>query len=69
MRDTGCNANAANDYQTQTACQGETSERILSDLFREDLGVFIEPQALRMFVRTRFGRLSPLAHRIHDGKR
>lgn len=46
-----------------------TAEQVMVDMIREDLGVIIEPQAWRMFIRHRFGRLSPLAHRIHDGKR
>jgi hypothetical protein len=46
-----------------------TSEQIMVDMIREDLGVVIDPQAWRMFIRHRFGRISPLAHRIHDGKR
>ncbi len=46
-----------------------TSEQIMVDLIREDLGVTIEPQAWRMFLRHRFGRIAPLAHRIHEGKR
>ena len=46
-----------------------TSEQIMVDMIREDLGVTIDPQAWRMLIRHRFDRLSPLAHRIHDGKR
>lgn len=46
-----------------------TSEQIMTDMIREDLGVSIDPQAWRMFIRHRFDRISPLAHRIHDGKR
>lgn len=46
-----------------------TSEQVMVDMIREDLGVTIDPQAWRMFIRHRFGRISPLAHRIHDGKR
>ena len=53
------------------ACSSDTrtSEQIMVDMIRDDLGVVIDPQAWRMFMRCRFGRLSPLAHRIHDGKR
>ena len=54
---------------TCTTSDHRTSEQVLADMFREDLGVILEAQALRMFVRHRFSRLSPLAHRIHDGKR
>lgn len=46
-----------------------SSEQIMVDMIREDLGVIVDPQAWRMFVRHRFSRISPLAHRIHDGKR
>ena len=45
------------------------SEQVMVDMIREDLGVSIDPMAWRMFIRHRFTRLSPLAHRIHDGKR
>ncbi|KRQ11919.1 hypothetical protein AOQ73_05790 [Bradyrhizobium pachyrhizi] len=56
--------------QANSAAQLEPrSEETLARMFREDLGVAIEPQALRMFIRHRFARLSPLAHRIHDGHR
>ena len=48
---------------------GRTSEQVFVDMIRENLGVTINPQAWRMFVRSRFSRISPLAHRIHDGKR
>jgi hypothetical protein len=54
---------------TTSCADNRTSEQLLVDMFREDLGVVIDPQAMRMFVRNRFCRLSPLAHRIHDGKR
>jgi hypothetical protein len=54
---------------TMTTTDHRTSEQIMVDMIREDLGVTIDPQAWRMFVRHRFGRISPLAHRIHDGKR
>lgn len=48
---------------------GRTSEQLMVDMIRADLGVVIEPQAWRMFLRHRFDRMSTLAHRIHDGKR
>lgn len=65
------NQTNANQHQAAAAlCDANRrSEQVLADMFCEDLGVTIEPQALRMFIRHRFGRLSPLAHRIHDGKR
>jgi hypothetical protein len=42
-------------------------EVILAELMRRDLGVDIHPQALRMFLRCRWDRVSPLAHKINDG--
>ena len=62
---------AARKYQNQKAeCEDpRTSEHVMVGMIREDLGVVIDPQAWRMFVRYRFGRLAPLAHRIHEGKR
>lgn len=45
------------------------SEELLARMFKEDLGVRVEPQAMRMFVRSRWERLTTLAHRIHEGKR
>jgi hypothetical protein len=52
------------------AAQNEPrSEQVLVDMIREDLGVTIDPQAWRMFIRHRWSRIAPLAHRIHDGKR
>jgi hypothetical protein len=59
----------SNEAQQSQSYDHRSSEKVMADMFREDLGVTIEPQALRMFVRSRFARLSPLAHRIHDGKR
>lgn len=55
-------------------CQGPPIEdktpphELLAKAFREDLGVEINPQALRMFVRSRWDRVQKLAHMIHDGK-
>lgn len=50
-------------------CDVRSSEQIMVDMIRADLGVAIDAQAWRMFIRHRFERISPLAHRIHDGKR
>jgi hypothetical protein len=44
----------------------EKPEVRLSRLFREELGVDIPAQSLRLFVRYHWRLLSPLAHRIHD---
>jgi hypothetical protein len=38
----------------------------LAKMVRDDLGVSINPQALRMFIRTRWARVSKAAHEIHD---
>lgn len=43
-------------------------EETLAKAFKEDLGVDIHPQALRMFIRARWNRISVLAHAIHDGE-
>lgn len=43
-------------------------EILLAKAFKEDLGVEINPQALRMFIRMRWSRVSALAHLIHEGK-
>lgn len=40
-------------------------EILLAKAFKDDLGVEINPQALRMFVRQRWARLATLAHMIH----
>lgn len=46
-----------------------TSEQVFVDMIKEDLGVVIDPQAWRIFLRYRWDRINPLAHRIHEGKR
>lgn len=40
---------------------------LLAKMFKDDLGVTIDPQALRMFIRWRWDRISAAAHRIHGG--
>jgi hypothetical protein len=71
-----CRGNNYVAYAEQDGCRnmvtgatGRTSEQVMVDMIREDLGVVIDPQAWRMFIRQRFERIKPLAHRIHDGKR
>ncbi len=59
----------SNSTSRTSECESKTSEQIMVDMIRADLGVVIEPQAWRMFLRHRFDRMSTLAHRIHDGKR
>ena len=46
-----------------------SSERIMVDMIKQDLGVEINAQAWRMFVRHRWDRINVLAHRIHEGKK
>jgi hypothetical protein len=41
-------------------------EVLLAKAFKDDLNVDINPQALRMFIRMRWLRVSGLAHAIHD---
>ena len=41
-------------------------EIILAEAFQKDLGVKIDPQALRIFIRWRWDRVQKLAHKIHD---
>lgn len=54
------------DYPTQAAPPLiEAPEFLLARLIQSDLGVGVNPQALRMFVRSRWSKLSPLAHSIH----
>jgi hypothetical protein len=43
-----------------------TPEETLANLVKADLGVTINPQALRMFIRSRWARVSKAAHEIHD---
>lgn len=45
----------------------EKPEILLAKCFRDDLGVDINPQALRMFIRARWDRISCLGHKIHEG--
>jgi hypothetical protein len=44
----------------------EKPEVLLAKAFKDDLGVEINPQALRMFIRMRWIRVAGLAHAIHD---
>lgn len=47
----------------------EKAEVLLARVFKEELGVEINEQALRIFVRTKWDRISKLAHIIHNGGR
>ena len=54
--------------QNQTS-ETRSSEEVFVEMIRQDLGVDINAQAWRMFIRQRFDRISTLAHRIHEGKK
>lgn len=57
------------DYQNQGTDPdaGKSPEQLLSEAFKRDLGVVMDPQALRIFIRWRWDRVQKLAHNIHDG--
>lgn len=59
---------AKNVYQEQLQKSDRAPEDRIAAAFREDLGVVINPQALRIFIRTRWELLSDAAHQIHRGK-
>jgi hypothetical protein len=41
-------------------------EERIAKMLKDDLGVTVNPQALRMFLRTRWSAMSKAAHEIHD---
>lgn len=41
-------------------------EQLLAEAMKRDLGIVIDPQALRIFIRWRWNDVQRLAHRIHD---
>lgn len=47
--------------------RGPPPEVDLADMLRNELGVEVNHQALRLFVRYHWPRVSILAHAIHDG--
>ncbi len=53
---------------SQGSCTEDTRapEIILAEAFKRDLGVVMDPQALRIFIRWRWDRIQKLAHSIHD---
>ena len=55
------------EFATETKAPRERiePEKLLAELFKDDLNVDIHPQALRMFIRTRWSRISTLAHNNH----
>lgn len=44
---------------------GKSAEQLLAEAFKKDLGVTLDPQALRIFIRWRWDRIQKLAHKIH----
>lgn len=61
-------SNDSNQYnQGANICaETERPEVLLAQAFKTDLGVTIDPQALRIFLRWRWDRVQKLAHKIHD---
>lgn len=51
---------------TTTTDDCRAPEVILAEAFKKDLGVAMDPQALRIFIRWRWDRIQKLAHKIHD---
>lgn len=41
-------------------------EVLLSCMLKNEIGVDVNPQALRLFMRYHWGKVSRLAHKIHD---
>jgi hypothetical protein len=72
--DDGYATSAAAAYAAQAIAQHQgcanpiAPEQRIATMVREDLGVTVNPQALRMFIRTRWARLSKAAHEVHDGR-
>lgn len=50
----------------ETPADLRAPEVILAEAFKLDLGVTMDPQALRIFIRWRWDRIQKLAHKIHD---
>jgi len=46
--------------------QEKPPEELLAKMFKDDLGVYVSPQALRIFIRWRWDRIQKAAHAIHD---
>lgn len=38
----------------------------LSDLIEKETGARIEPKLLRLFLKAKWARITPLAHAVHD---
>lgn len=43
-----------------------TAEQALADMIHQDLGVAVDPERLRRFIRSRWSRVQRLAHRVHE---
>jgi hypothetical protein len=55
------------DYESVTSVPPEPPpEERIAKMLKDDLGVTVNAQALRMFIRTRWARLSKAAHEVHD---
>lgn len=50
-------------YKTETK-----PEVLLAQVFLDEIGVVINPQALRVLIRSRWDRISALAHNIHGSE-
>lgn len=50
----------------ETGTEEKFPERRLAELFKAELNVDMEPQALRMFVRHNWRLITAYAHAIHD---
>lgn len=69
------NGGGGGGYSPQTSAQNSaydnkfglsSPEQLLADQMKADLGVIVNPQALRMWLRWRWDRITPIAHRIHN---
>lgn len=58
----------SSNQQSSDPDAGKSPEGLLAEAFRRDLGVTMDPQALRIFIRWRWDRVQKLAHKIHDGQ-
>lgn len=54
------------DFTQYTVASELPPEERITKMLKDDLGVTINSQALRMFIRTRWARLSKAAHEVHD---
>lgn len=57
-------ANAAQFHPTYVGKE-TPPEELLAKMIKDDIGVDINPQVLRLWVRWRWDRMTPIAHRIH----